>query len=65
MLQLPEVQAENPSLSPNGRSFVFDGLTIAPRSGFGTTFRRQTFATETEPDWQRLTVPNSKGSKSR
>jgi Tol biopolymer transport system component len=64
-LQLPEIPAENPSLSPNGRSFVFDGLTIAPRSGFGTIFRRQSFATETEPDWQRLTVPSSRGSKSR
>ena len=46
--------AGKPSLSPDGRFFVFGGLRRAPISGAGTFLNPLSWATDVEPDWQRL-----------
>jgi Tol biopolymer transport system component len=42
-----------PAVSPDGRIFLF-GLSRAPISGSGTSFSASSYATDVEPDWQRL-----------
>jgi Tol biopolymer transport system component len=45
-----------PAVSPDGRFFVFPGLSRTPVSGIGASFAATSYATDVEPDWQRLTA---------
>lgn len=53
----PAHSGPKPAVSPDGRFLVFGGgmgLSSMPVSGSGTFFGRDSFATETEPDWARV-----------
>jgi Tol biopolymer transport system component len=45
-----------PTVSPDGRFFVFAGLRRAPVSGAGAFLNPLSWATDLEPDWQRVTA---------
>jgi Tol biopolymer transport system component len=53
-VRLPSFAGGKPGVSPDGRFFVFGGLTRVPISGAGLFFGPSSYATDVEPDWQRV-----------
>lgn len=56
---LPSLAGDKPAVSPDGRFLVFGGAGLhrTPISGVGTSFGMLSYATDVEPDWQRVKAP--------
>ena len=61
-VRLPAFTGGKPGVSPDGRFFVFAGLTRVPISGAGLFFGTSSYATDVEPDWQRIRASRAQRS---